>query len=213
MHTRTSVGLCAVMMNRVRVTSRNLGFVWLLWSKYFYLPSVPSPSPWTLLLYFASVVTIWLRICVGLAPSEKAIQKHERTEFLHHVCSMSFPCVVSNISLGSGKWHGFSHFSKYQGVFTTACRGAAHPSSWSSYISPTTTARVRNPSRDYQGLMQPQSLGSASPIHGRSRLMATIRQPAIQDLFHNPINSYFLHDLRQLTFPNCDITLKHRSPK
>ncbi len=29
--------------------SWNLGFVWLLSSKYLHLPSVPSPSPWTLM--------------------------------------------------------------------------------------------------------------------------------------------------------------------
>ena len=74
--------------------------------------------------------------------------------------------------------------------------GVAHPSS-SSYISPTTLAGVRaetNLTRDrtVQSLMQPQQLGSASPLHLRSRLMATMRQPAIQDLLHDPINSSYL---------------------
>jgi hypothetical protein len=41
-------------------------------------------------------------------------------------------------------------------------------------------------------LMQPQPLGSASPPHVRSRLMTTMRQPVIQDLLHDPINSSYL---------------------
>ena len=102
----------------------------------------------------------------------------------------SIPITVGSGSRTERRQHRERQHHHHHGV-----SGVAHPSS-SSYISPTTAAGVRaetNLTRDrtVQSLMQPQQLGSASPPNVRSRLMA-IRQPVIQDLLHDPINSSYL---------------------
>ena len=102
----------------------------------------------------------------------------------------SIPITAGSGSRAERRQHRERQHHHHHGV-----SGVAHPSS--SYISPTTAAGVRaetNLTRDrtVQSLIQPQQLGSASPPHLRSRLMASIRQPAIQDLLHDPMNSSYL---------------------